>query len=118
MGNPDRADDFFDQSIIRPKQAKDDGTIVETIPAEVIQNIESQGIDDNTQITFENKGIVPLHLGRYEDNLSYDPTIGVIINPNQNISIKAIGLGQTGNNYLNVKNLSATTSGEYQYLIV
>ena len=112
MGNPERADDFFDQSIIRPKQSKEDGTIVETILADEIQNIESQGIDDNTQIAFENTGTVPVHLGRYEDSVSYDASIGVIINPNKKITIKAIGLGQSGNNYLNVKNLSATTSGE------
>ncbi len=117
LGNPDRADDFFDQSIIRSKQSKDDGSIQETIQADVIQNIESKGINDNTQITFENKGISQLHLGRYEDATSYDANIGVIINPNQKVSIKAIGLGDTGNNYLNVKNLSTTTSGEYEYLI-
>ena len=118
LGNADRADDFFDQSIIRPKQSKDDGTIEEDIAADATQNIESKGISDTSEITFENKGITPLHLGRYEDGVSYDANIGVVINPNQKITIKAIGLGSTGNDYLNVKNLSATTNGDYAYLIV
>lgn len=118
LGNLDRADDFFDQSIIRIKQSKDDGTIEESIAADAVQNIESKGISDNSEITFENTGTTSLHLGRYEDGVSYDANIGVIVNPNQKITIKAIGLGSTGNDYLNVKNLSATTSGDYAYLIV
>ncbi len=118
LDNPDRADDFFDQSIIRPKQSKDDGTVEESIAADAIQNIESKGIKDTSEITFENKGIIPLHLGRYEDAISYDANIGVVVNPNQKITIKAIGLGDTGNDYLNVKNLSPTTNGDYAYLIV
>lgn len=118
LGNPDRADDFFDQSIIRIKQSKDDGTIEENIAADAIQNIESKGISDTSEITFENKGTTSLHVGRYEDGVSYDANIGVIVNPNQKITVKAIGLGSTGNDYLNVKNLSATTNGDYAYLIV
>jgi hypothetical protein len=118
LGNPDRADDFFDQSIIRIKQSKDDGTIEESIAADAVQNIESKGVIDTSEITFENTGITSLHVGRYEDGVSYNPNIGVIVNPKQKITIKAIGLGSTGNDYLNVKNLSATTNGDYAYLIV
>jgi hypothetical protein len=117
LGVPDRADDFFDQSIIRPRQSKDDGTIEESVSANAVQNIESKGVTDNSEITFENKGTTSLHLGRYDDNVSYDANIGVVVNPSQKITIKAIGLGSTGNNYINVKNLSATTDGDYAYLI-
>jgi hypothetical protein len=118
VGRTDMVEDFFDQSFIRSNAAPDDGSIADTIAPNTTVNIESMGINLNSQFTFINTGAVPLHFG-IETNATAEVLNGLIVPPGATIQanyIQLLGSNASGSTYLNVTNHNAIQGG-YSVLI-
>jgi len=117
IGYTDRLDDYFDQSIIRRVNSKNDGTVVSLAPANSITNIESQGLTQTTEITFNNLSNVPLRIGMSSDNVSLPANIGLTIAPNATEVTTISSLGNANDTFLNVENLS-NVNADYEVLVI
>ena len=117
IGYTDRLDDYFDQSIIRRANSKNDGTVVSVSPANSVTNIESQGLTQTTEITFNNLSAVPLRIGMSSNNVSLPANIGLTIAPNATELTTISSLGNVNDTFLNVENLSSVNA-DYEVLII
>lgn len=117
VGHTDRLDDYFDQSIIRRINSKNDGTIEGTATANAITNIESQGLMPTTEVTFTNLSNVPLRIGMSSDNISLPSNIGLIVAPNSTEVTTISSLGNPNDTFLNVENTS-NISADYEVLLI
>ena len=117
IGFTDRLDDYFDQSIIKRPNSRNDGTISATAPANSITNIESQGLMPNTEITFTNLSNMPLRIGMSSDNLSLDPNVGLIIAANTTEVTTVSSLGNLNDSFLNVEN-ATNANADFEVLII
>jgi hypothetical protein len=117
IGYTDRLDDYFDQSIIRRANSKNDGTVVSVSPANSVTNIESQGLTQTTEITFNNLSAVPLRIGMSSDNVSLPANIGLTIAPNATELTTISSLGNANDTFLNVENLS-NVHADYEVLLI
>ena len=115
LGNPNRANDFFDQSIIRPNSAAEDGTINGDVLAGETVNIESQGITSNTKIKLRNKGTVMLIFGIVGDAITAATQVSV--QPNKTVTLDASDLGNPSDGFLNVTNPDTTVAGGYEVVV-
>lgn len=117
IGHPDRLDDYFDQSIVRRLNTKNDGTVVSVAPANSITNIESQGLTQTTEVTFNNLSNVPLRIGMGGDNVSLPANIGLTVSPNTVEVTTVSSLGDANDTFLNVENVS-NTNADYEVLVL
>ena len=117
IGYTDRLDDYFDQSIVRRVNSKNDGTVVSLAPANSITNIESQGLTQTTEVTFHNLSNVPLRIGMSSDNVSLPANIGLTIAPNSTELTTISSLGNPNDTFLNVENLS-NINADYEVLVI
>ncbi|MFN0081409.1 MAG: hypothetical protein ACKVOM_02740 [Ferruginibacter sp.] len=108
VGNTGRLDDFFDQTIVRRTNAKNDGSQEVTVPANSIKNIESQGIVPTTEINIKNTGNVPLRFGMSQDDSSLLAGVGTIVNGGNNVITTASVLGIQYGGFLNVENVNGS----------
>ena len=115
VGYPDRLDDFFSQEIIRRKVTNEDGKSAEIAPANKIINLESQGINPNTEITFENTGDVPLRIGLSNDETSLPIGAGTTVQAGKIIVVTASLLGN--GTCLNVENTN-NIDGAFNVLLL
>lgn len=117
IGHPDRLDDYFDQSIVRRPNSKNDGTVASVAPANSITNIESQGLTQTTEVTFNNLSNVPLRIGMSGDNVSLPANIGLTVSPNSTEVTTISSLGDPNDTFLNVENVSGNNA-DYEVLII
>ena len=117
IGHPDRLDDYFDQSIVRRPNSKNDGTVASVAPANSITNIESQGLTQTTEVTFNNLSSVPLRIGMSGDNVSLPTNIGLTVSPNSTEVTTISSLGDPNDTFLNVENVSGNNA-DYEVLII
>ena len=106
IGYTDRLDDYFDQSIIRRVNARNDGTIEGSIKPNTIQNVESQGLKADTEITFTNHGPGKLKVGAGPDETSFTEETSKILVPGEVFYTKFKNLGSLTDSFLNVENVS------------
>lgn len=117
VGSIDRLDDYFDQSIIRKQNSKNDGTMSATAPANSVTNIESQGLLPTTEVTFNNLSNVPLRIGMGSDNVSLPSNVGLVVAPNSTEVTTISSLGNANDTFLNVENTS-NIHADYEVLLI
>lgn len=117
IGDTEKINDFFDQSIIEPNISNNDGYITGEIAINTIENIENQGITSNSVFKIENIGSVPLTFSLSSDKDVMDGA-NIEILPNKKMNLQAGLLGNANNTFFNVENKSNVEKGEWKVLIL
>lgn len=117
LGNPDRANDFFDQSIIRPGETNEN-FVKSTVAGGVTKNLFDRELDATDEIKLKNTGTT---------NLIFCVTAsdtdacsgGVIVNAGEEQTVNVSDLGDVANNTkLNVTNLNPSVEGSFEVRIL
>ena len=123
IGNPDAANVYFDQSIIRrptrkPVEGQEEeeplsGQVAAVSKATILHG----GFDANTGFTLVNSGSTVLQF--YTANMPEDPVPGtrVELQPGEEVETYASEMGAEGNLFMMVYNTSTDTAGSYEVTI-